>query len=521
MSHTTHSNDDSTDLADDIRSLSLSDTASPSDPRTSAESRQSQDDLDHFFDESTASSSITQSEAERVAAESQTAPSEFQHIFDQFSHAGDDTSAAAAESDRASVVSGNSSSRKLSIAEMQKSINQTKSQHFTPDMARFDFHQFLEQMKQPSAAPIKRYTKEFVQAFDRRAWTVDEQIKLVQDYLEFVQDKMKTCEVFKEMSEQEFENAKEGMEKLVMNRLYPKIFSPSTTDDKERDAALQHKIGTLRWIKEKHLDIPKTSHNKSFINFAVSELLKINRYKSPRDKLICFLNSCKVIYGLIRCIDVDAGADLFFPLLVHVIIRANPPQLVSNMEYIFRFRNPEHLQSEAGYYLTNLMGAISFIETLDDTSLTITKEEYDRNVQEAIEEMKQEANEADKETAEEPDRGKRHRLGRLFFGRNEPPPESEMEKRFQDHRTQHYEKQKTGTTDLPVTTPPSEPSTTPNTPTQASEKEKAKQEHFDRMLKTTVAMFPNIEPGVCYMILQANEGRITETIDTLLEMSEP
>lgn len=27
------------------------------------------------------------------------------------------------------------------------------------------------------------------------------------------------------------------------------------------------------------------------------ELLKINNYKAPRDKLICILNSCKVIFG--------------------------------------------------------------------------------------------------------------------------------------------------------------------------------------------------------------------------------
>lgn len=28
-----------------------------------------------------------------------------------------------------------------------------------------------------------------------------------------------------------------------------------------------------------------------------SELLKINHYKAPRDKMICILNCCKVIFG--------------------------------------------------------------------------------------------------------------------------------------------------------------------------------------------------------------------------------
>jgi len=31
---------------------------------------------------------------------------------------------------------------------------------------------------------------------------------------------MRECEVWKDVTEQEFENAKEGMEKLLMNRLH-------------------------------------------------------------------------------------------------------------------------------------------------------------------------------------------------------------------------------------------------------------------------------------------------------------
>jgi hypothetical protein len=30
---------------------------------------------------------------------------------------------------------------------------------------------------------------------------------------------------------------------------------------------------------------------------ARAEILKVNHYKAPRDKLICVLNCCKVIFG--------------------------------------------------------------------------------------------------------------------------------------------------------------------------------------------------------------------------------
>lgn len=98
--------------------------------------------------------------------------------------------------------------------------------------------------------------------------------------------------------------------------IFKSTFCPSTTDDKERDDLLYQKISIFRWIRERHLDIPETEHNEAFLTFAESgkpvfctlpilqkynpfivELLKMNNYKAPRDKLICILNCCKVIFG--------------------------------------------------------------------------------------------------------------------------------------------------------------------------------------------------------------------------------
>lgn len=35
-----------------------------------------------------------------------------------------------------------------------------------------------------------------------------------------------------------------------------------------------------------------------YLDFAQREMLKINHYKAPRDKMICIMNTCKVIFGL-------------------------------------------------------------------------------------------------------------------------------------------------------------------------------------------------------------------------------
>lgn len=91
------------------------------------------------------------------------------------------------------------------------------------------------------------------------------------------------------------------------------------------------------------------------------EILKLNGYRAPRDKVICILNCCKVIFGLLKnSKKSDTSADSFVPLLIYVVLHANPDHLVSNIQYILRFRNQEKLGGEAGYYLSSLVSTFGW-----------------------------------------------------------------------------------------------------------------------------------------------------------------
>ncbi|KAL1867343.1 hypothetical protein VTK73DRAFT_4250 [Phialemonium thermophilum] len=277
----------------------------------------------------------------------------------------------------------------------------------------FDFHRFLEQLRNKKADPVARYLKSFLSEFSKRQWLVHEQVKIISDFLAFIANKMAQCEVWRDVSDAEFDNAREGMEKLVMNRLYTQTFSPAIPppqpipgakprrrggerpmgpgrrgqhqEDVERDEILSQKIQIYSWTREEHLDIPPVSESgKRFLELAQQELLKIKSYRAPRDKIICVLNCCKVIFGLLKHSKSDSSADSFMPMLIYVVLHANPEHLVSNVQYILRFRNQEKLGGEAGYYLSSLMGAIQFIENMDRTTLTITDEEFERNVEAAV-----------------------------------------------------------------------------------------------------------------------------------------
>ncbi|KAF7504849.1 hypothetical protein GJ744_001647 [Endocarpon pusillum] len=282
-----------------------------------------------------------------------------------------------------------------------------------PDLP-FDFHRFLEQLRHKSADPVAKFLRSFLNEFGKKQWMVHEQVKIIGDFLTFIANKMALCDVWRDVSDAEFDNAKEGMEKLVMNRLYTQTFSPAIPpppqpvrgkgrrkdqdkilgpgrrgqhqEDVERDEILAQKVRIYGWVKEEHLDIPSVGPGgERFLKLAQQELLKIKGYRAPRDKVICVLNCCKVIVGLLKSSkSADTSADSFVPLLIYVVLQAHPDHLVSNIQYILRFRNQDKLGGEAGYYLSSLSGAIQFIETLDRTSLSVSDAEFERNVELAV-----------------------------------------------------------------------------------------------------------------------------------------
>jgi hypothetical protein len=183
----------------------------------------------------------------------------------------------------------------------------------------FDFHRFLSQLRHRSADPVAKFLRSFLHEFAKKQWMVHEQVKIVRDFLNFIYAKMDLCEVWREVGDGEMDNAMEGMEKLVMNRLYTQTFSPAIPapdgrridehfpgrrgqhqEDVERDEVLTQKVRIYSWIREEHLDIEDTvsgDAGRRFLDLAVKEMLKIGTYRAPRDKVICVLNCCKVIFG--------------------------------------------------------------------------------------------------------------------------------------------------------------------------------------------------------------------------------
>lgn len=270
----------------------------------------------------------------------------------------------------------------------------------------FDFQNFLVHLKKKSADPIVRYIRSFLVSFSRQGhtFTSEQKIKIIRDFKNFMSDKFSLYEPFASMDDIDLENSREGLEKLIMNRLYEHCFAPevasqspnflseSTKEDLKEDEEFYIQLEKFSWINGPHLDIDldylmkiKSKANKddlNFIDYAITELNKINNYRAPRDKIICILNACKIIFSFLRVSNQETNADSFIPLLILVIIKAKTDNLISNMHYIENYRNEEWLShGETSYYLSSLQGAINFIQNLGVDDLTIDENEYNAHME--------------------------------------------------------------------------------------------------------------------------------------------
>uniref|UniRef100_A0A8C1UJL6 RAB guanine nucleotide exchange factor (GEF) 1, like n=1 Tax=Cyprinus carpio TaxID=7962 RepID=A0A8C1UJL6_CYPCA len=178
------------------------------------------------------------------------------------------------------------------------------------------------------------------------------------------------------------ETVMDEVERYVMSRLYKQLFCPDHTDDEKKDLAIQKRIRALHWVSIAMLcapvdeQIPKVSDS---VERAITDLIDFDSKKVPKEKLACVTRCSKHIMTAVQgSMKAAASADDFLPTLVYIVLKANPPRLHSNIQYITRFCNPSRLMSgEDGYYFTNLCCAVAFIEKLDAQSLNLSHEDFE------------------------------------------------------------------------------------------------------------------------------------------------
>lgn len=72
------------------------------------------------------------------------------------------------------------------------------------------------------------------------------------------------------------------------------------------------------------------------------------------------------------------------PILIYAMIKAQVPQLHSNLQYVNRYRDQRALASDRAYHFTSLLAVATFIERLDQSALVIDANEYGQLMETAV-----------------------------------------------------------------------------------------------------------------------------------------
>mmetsp|Transcript_515 Transcript_515/g.1278 ORF Transcript_515/g.1278 Transcript_515/m.1278 type:complete len:212 (+) Transcript_515:3-638(+) len=145
--------------------------------------------------------------------------------------------------------------------------------------------------------------------------------------------------------------------------------------------ALSEKMSVLQFIQPSHFDIAPVYRWHPAFTLARNEIAAINDVLSPQEKVERVFRTSKLIHHILgeRGDGDGAGcADDFLPILIFVVLKAQPPFLNANVEYITRFRHPDRLSGERYYYLTQFASACEFLSNVGPSSLSIDPEEYTR-----------------------------------------------------------------------------------------------------------------------------------------------
>lgn len=179
----------------------------------------------------------------------------------------------------------------------------------------------------------------------------------------------------------------EAVERRLCEGIYDRIYRHRSTQDEAQDDKLRSKTAALALVgigpADLGVDLGALSEDtpearaqqqeeiRQFLDQARKDLVLMREKRYPLGKLNHLKAAHKSIVDTLSRFHPSSSADEIMPMLIYTLITMPPENLsvISDSNFIQRFRWEEKLEGESAYCLTNLEAAITFLQTVDLASL--------------------------------------------------------------------------------------------------------------------------------------------------------
>ena len=79
----------------------------------------------------------------------------------------------------------------------------------------------------------------------------------------------------------------------------------------------------------------------------------------------------------------EAGQEEMMPIFQYILIKAQLKRMRTNLNYINCFLSEELYNGQFGYFVSQIESSFTFIMNINHNALNMTKEEFDRNYENA------------------------------------------------------------------------------------------------------------------------------------------
>lgn len=282
-----------------------------------------------------------------------------------------------------SIMKRTNSARESSFSSPFKEMRQPKPFEHLKEGS--EHYEFLKSLAEPVKSDLNKHIvniAEKVKKICERPVPIDDTSELVLEFYQRMSERFEMHQLYKDTHHELQEKLTDFTEYYLMTKLYKLVIGQISSEQEEKDLAIQNRIRSLNWVSSQHLELDLNELKpdiRDLMDKAITDIIEMDSKRTPQEKLACIVKCSKNIFTVLQVSQGGpASADEFLPTLVYIVLKANPPLLQSNIKYITSFSNPARLMSgEAGYYFTNLCCAVAFIEKLTAESLSLPQEEFD------------------------------------------------------------------------------------------------------------------------------------------------